>query len=559
MTSYLSQRKGALTAKLSTRTKLSGWVLEKQPTSFAEEGEWTNIDSDVTPEERRTWSSMTIAGFWFSDALNAQGWEAPSSIISAGLTWKEAFYLTICGSLVDTVPLVMNGLMGARLHIPFPVAIRSSFGFYFSRFAIVVRMATALFWHAIQTWTGSTATFQIIRSIFPSFLNIPNHLPESAGITTQEMIAHFVFWSVQFPFMLTPPHKLKYFFYFKAIIVPIICTAVVIAMTKKAHGVGEIWKQGYSVPAGSARSWMILNQFSSICGGWATMATNVPDFTRYMKRSRGVWWQALLLPSISLLIGTFGIISTSCAKVVYGEYIWSPLDLASRWHGPWGRCGAFFVGFCWVVAQIGTNLSANVISCSNDMVNLCPKYINIRRGAIITTVTAGWIMVPWKIISSAQSLLTFMSGLSIFLAPIAAMLAADYWIVKSRKIDVPGLYRRHGRYRYNSAGTNWRAAITFAVSLGPNLPGMAKAVNSDIKINAGIEHIWDMNYLWGFSSAFVLYVGLSKAFPAEETLLEGMIWDDSAQEGIEVGSSGDDREGELGSDGKLAGEKVKAF
>lgn len=67
----------------------------------------------------------------------------------------------VCGSLVDTVPLVMNGLMGARLHIPFPVAIRSSFGFYFSRFAIVVRMATALFWHAIQTWTGSTAMFQV--------------------------------------------------------------------------------------------------------------------------------------------------------------------------------------------------------------------------------------------------------------------------------------------------------------------------------------------------------------------------------------------------------------
>ena len=95
MASYLSQRKSAVTAKLASHTKLSGWVLEKQPTSFAEEGEWTNIDSDVTPEERRTWSSMTIAGFWFSDALNAQGWEAPSSIISAGLTWKEAFYLSM--------------------------------------------------------------------------------------------------------------------------------------------------------------------------------------------------------------------------------------------------------------------------------------------------------------------------------------------------------------------------------------------------------------------------------------------------------------------------------
>lgn len=269
------------------------------------------------------------------------------------------------------------------------------------------------------------------------------------------------------------------------------------------------------------------------------MGTNVPDFTRYMKRSRGVYWQALLLPLISLLVGTFGIISTSCAKVIYGEYLWSPMDLAARWDGPWGRCGAFFVGFCWVVAQIGTNLSANVISCSNDMTNLFPKYINIRRGVIITTVTAGWIMVPWKIISSASSLLTFMSGLSIFLAPISAILAADYWVVKQKNIDVPGLYRRHGRYRYNAVGTNWRAAVSFLVSLTPNIPGLANAVNPKVKLNSGIQHIYDINYLWGFTSAFVLYYALSKFFPATETLLDACIYEDNEMvDGVEVVNDG---------------------
>jgi NCS1 family nucleobase:cation symporter-1 len=42
---------------------------------------------DVTPLERRTWTALTMAGFWFSDALNAQSWEAPSSILAVGLTW----------------------------------------------------------------------------------------------------------------------------------------------------------------------------------------------------------------------------------------------------------------------------------------------------------------------------------------------------------------------------------------------------------------------------------------------------------------------------------------
>ncbi|KAH8689069.1 putative allantoin permease [Talaromyces proteolyticus] len=521
---FASAKQQHIREKIQKYTTLDGWVLERQQTSFADDGTWSNIDSDVTPLERRTWTSFTILGFWGSDALNAQAWEGASSIIQAGLTWRESIYLTLTGAMVDTIPLILNGHIGATFHIPFPVAIRSSFGFYFSRFAVVTRLITALFWHAIQTWTGSTAMFQIIRSIWPSFLDMPNHLPESAGITTNQMVAHFVFWSVQFPILLIAPHKLKWFFVFKIFIVLTVSVAVVIATTKQAGGVGDIWNQPYQ-SSGSTRSWLIMNSFSSMCGSWATMATNIPDFTRYMKRPRGIYWQALWLPMINVLMATFGMIATSCSKILYGEYLWSPLDLAAEWNGPWGRCGAFWVGFAWVVGQIGTNLSANVISCSNDMTNLCPKYINIRRGVIITTVTAGWIMVPWKIVASASSLLTFMSGLSTFLAPIAAILAADYWIVKRRRFDVPALYRRYGRYRY-IAGINWRAAVSFLVSVTPNMPGLANAVNPSIQLSAGIRHIWEMNYLWGFSSAFFLYCVLSHFFPAKETLVKEAIHGD---------------------------------
>jgi nucleobase:cation symporter-1, NCS1 family len=257
------------------------------------------------------------------------------------------------------------------------------------------------------------------------------------------------------------------------------------------------------------------------------MATNVADFTRYLRKPQGVYWQIFFLPFISIMLGFFGIISTSAAKVVYGEYIWDPLALAAQWDGPAGRAGAFFVGFTWVIAQIGTNLSANVISCANDMTSLFPKYINIRRGAIIATVTAAWIMVPWKIIYSAASLLSFMSGLGIFLAPIAAILGADYWIVKNKAIDVPSLYRKKARYRYNYLGTNWRAVAAFLVSVCPNIPGMAATVNPALSNSiGGADKMYDIFYLWGYSSAFVVYVVLSKIFPATETLIPATIHED---------------------------------
>lgn len=153
---------------------------------------------------------------------------------------REAVYCIILSTLVDCIPLCLNGAIGAELHVPFPIALRASWGYYLFRFAVVTRMATALFWHAIQTYTGLTAMTQIIRSIWPSYLDIPNHLPESAGITSQQLLSHFIFWAIQFPTLLIPPHKLKWFFVTKAVVVFVVCTAVVIAMSLKAGGTGEI-------------------------------------------------------------------------------------------------------------------------------------------------------------------------------------------------------------------------------------------------------------------------------------------------------------------------------
>lgn len=504
-------------------TSIKAWELPKQPTTFAPDGTWTNIDNDVTPVERRIWGHWALLGYWMSDILSAQSWEGASTVISGGLTYKEALICLIMGTFIIAIPISFNGSIGAKLRVPYPVAARSSFGYAFSRVPVVIRMVTALFWHAIQTYAGSTAMTQVIRAIWPSYLNIPNHLPESAGITSQQLLSHFIFWTVQLPFLLTPPHKLRWFFVFKGIFVTAAAVGTVIAMCKLAGGSGDIWNQKPQY-TGSTRSWMILSYMTSLSGGWATMATNIPDYTRYLKKPRGIWLQALLVPVVCTFIGVLGIISTSASKVLYGTYIWDPLELASHWEGPGGRAAAFFVGLAWVVAQIGVNVSANVISFANDLTSLCPRYINIRRGAVVATVIGGWVMVPWKIVYSAESLINFMGALSIFLSPIAAILIADFWVIKRQAIDVPALYRPNARYHYVK-GCNWRAAAAFLISLGPNLPGLVNAVSPDIDIGGAVK-IYDFNYLWGFSSAFVVYVVSSYVFPAADTLIPVTIHDD---------------------------------
>jgi nucleobase:cation symporter-1, NCS1 family len=143
-----------------------------------------------------------------------------------------------------------------------------------------------------------------------------------------------------------------------------------------------------------------------------------------------------------------------------------------------------------------------------------------------------------------------MASLAIFLAPISAIIAADFWVVKKKNIDIPSLYRRRGRYRYHG-GVNWRAAVAFLISIGPNLPGMAHAVTPTITVGT-IDDIYDISFMWGFSSGFVVYYALNYIWPATETLLESTIYDEMTfVNGVEVFNDGLETPLEKASDMKI--------
>ncbi|KAK5999702.1 hypothetical protein QM012_005108 [Aureobasidium pullulans] len=518
-------------ASIKAKSHRKAWVLPKQTTSFAPDCTWTNVDLDVTPLERRIWTPSSYLGYWISDVPSAQSWQIGASILAIGLTYREAIYCIILGSTVMAAAIAFNGAPGAYLRVPFPVWSRSAFGYHGAKFPVICRMVTALFWHSIQTYTGSLAMAVMLTSIWPSYAHIPNHLPKSAGITSSGLLSHLLFWSLQLPFLLIKPHKLKWFFVFKAFITITAAVGTTIAVCVMAGGFGDIWNQQPEVQ-GSTRIWLIVSTLTAQTGSWSTVGTNISDFTRYSKKPRSIYYQVFLFPVICFAIAFLGVISASASKPLYGEYIWDPLTLASKWTSPAGRLGAFYCGLAWCIAQIGVNVSANVISVSNDLASLFPKYINLRRAALLATLVAGWIMVPWKIITGASSLINFMASLGIFLAPIIGISIADYWVVKHRRVDVAGLYRPIGRYYY-VAGVNWRAMLAMLCSIGPAMPGLAQNISPSLHIG-GARYIADLVWYYGFLSAFGVYVTASKIWPAEDTLVDKFLLSEDADLDVQV-------------------------
>ncbi|KAH8881719.1 NCS1 nucleoside transporter [Thozetella sp. PMI_491] len=531
-------------AKVKERfTSIHAWELPKQESAIAPKDVWTNKDMDPTPPEDQTWTIWSIMAYWATDTINLGTWETASGILSVGLSWREALPIMIVGTFCVAVPMVLNGALGAHLHVPFSVFTTSPFGYYLRYFCIVSRAILAMFWLGIQGANGAQCLTIMLTAIAPSYANIPNMLPDSAGITTQGMCSYFLFWIIQLPLLLIHPTKLRPIFWVKLIGAPIAAIATMGWCIHQAGGSGDIWKLS-AEKSGSEYAWLWLSCMSSVTGSWATLACNIPDFTRYARSANGQFIQLPFLPLIFTLCGVLGIITTSATKVFTGDYIWNPLDIIAMWldMGSGGRCAAFFAALAWYVAQVGTNITANSISAANDLTVLAPRWINIKRGCMIAAVIAGWILVPWKIISSAGTFLAFMGGYAVFLAPMSGIMAADYWLVKKRRYDIPALYDPRGRYRYDG-GCNWRAAVAFLVPVAPLLPGLAQSITPDIYISSGAKNLYTFDWLFGFVTSIILYTGLSFAFPAPESLVDETIWTLDAVEGIPSGAGSDTEKG----------------
>lgn len=275
---------------------------------------------------------------------------------------------------------------------------------------------------------------------------------------------------------------------------------------------------------------------TAVTGAWSTLACNIPDFTRYARSTSVQYVQLPFIPFLFTACGVLGIVTTSCSKVITGTYLWNPLNIIEIWldYGAGGRCAAFFAALAWLIASIGTNITANSISAANDITVLFPRWVNIKRGCLIAAVIAGWVFLPWKILSSAATFLSFMSGYSVFLGPISGVLVADYWLVKRGHYDIPGLYDPFGRYRYSGKlpGCNWRALVAFIVPVTPLLPGLALSIVSGgtnepspyARTDVGLRNLYTFNWFFGFLTTILLYTTLSWIFPDRQTLLTETIW-----------------------------------
>jgi len=267
-------------------------------------------------------------------------------------------------------------------------------------------------------------------------------------------------------------------------------------VTRKAGGFGPVLSAPSRFHDNAAFFRFFVPALTGMVGFWATLALNIPDFSRYARSQKAqVLGQALGLPAAMTLYSFIGVAVTSASVILFGEAIWDPVVLLGRFNQP---AVALVALIALLLATLNTNVAANVVSPSNDFSNLNPRHISFRTGGLITGLL-GLVMMPWKLLGDYSAyIFGWLVGYSGLLGPIAGIMIVDYFMVRRRELVVADLYLRHGSYEY-SGGFNYRALLALACGIAVALLGL---------VIPALRWLYDYAWFVGFLTAGAIHLVL---------------------------------------------------
>ena len=443
-----------------------------------------NPDLAPIAMEKRSWGTYNYASLWVAMSVCIPTYMLASGLIAEGMNWIQAIVTILLGNLIVLVPMLLNAHAGTKYGIPFPVFVRASFGVRGANVPAILRALVACGWFGIQTWIGGQAIYSMLRILWPGAANLPS----------AAWLCFFLFWCVNMLVIWRGIETIKFLEGIGAPFMLLVGLLLLFWVTRKAGGLGPVLHAPSKFHSASEFLRVFVPSLTGMVGFWATVALNIPDFTRYAKSQRAqMLGQALGLPTAMTLYSFIGVAVTSASVVLFGEAIWDPVALLGRFNQP---LIALIALVALLLATLNTNVAANVVSPSNDFSNLRPSLISFRTGGLITGLL-GILMMPWKLMATYSSyIFGWLVGYSALLGPIAGIMISDYFVVRRGHLSLPDLYRRNGLYEYFH-GCNPKSLIALAAGIFIALMGL---------LFPSVSWLYDYAWFVGFLVSAILYM-----------------------------------------------------
>ncbi|MFH1131510.1 MAG: NCS1 family nucleobase:cation symporter-1 [Pseudomonadota bacterium] len=463
-----------------------------------------NRDIAPTSLAERTWGMWDIAALWVGMSVCIPTYMLASSLIQGGMNWWEAISTIFLGNTIVLIPMILVAHAGTRYGIPFPVLTRASFGLFGANIPSLLRAIVACGWFGIQTWIGGAAIHQLMSAGFTWWNELPIvNLGFVGNMSLGAWLGFGIFWFTNMAIIWKGIDSIRFLEKLGSPFLLLIGLGLLAWAYCRAGGLGPMLSKPDSFENLSEFFSFFFPALTGMVGYWATLALNIPDFSRYAKTQRDqILGQALGLNTTMPLFAFIGVAVTSATLVIFGEEIWDPVQLLGRFSSV---PIVILSMLALAIATLTTNLAANVVAPANAFTNIAPTRISFRTGGIITGII-GILMMPWKLLSDPTGyIFTWLIGYSALLGPIAGILISDYYVRHRMELNLEDLYR-DGEYTY-SRGFNWLAIAALILSIVPNIPGFLGTIQVT---QVGPFWMKLYTYAWfvGFLLSFCIYTAL---------------------------------------------------
>jgi NCS1 family nucleobase:cation symporter-1 len=127
------------------------------------------------------------------------------------------------------------------------------------------------------------------------------------------------------------------------------------------------------------------------------------------------------------------------------------------------------------------------------------------------TAVIGVLIMPWKLVADPSGyIFTWLVGYSALLGSIGGVLIADYFLLRARVLDLPGLYEGKGGPYWYAGGFSPAALLALGIGIVPNLPGFLGKVEWATVSPFWLE-LYDYAWFVGFVLSMASYVALAFA------------------------------------------------
>ncbi len=316
-----------------------------------------------------------------------------------GMTFWQAFWATMLGSVILEVISLLIGIAGAREGLSTSLLARwTGFGRYGSSIIGAVIAIALIGWFGVQN--------SVFAKGLDASLNGALGFPLAATLTGLFVTAIVIF-------------GFKWLSWTAKIAVPgfLLVIAYGIYDVLSQHSIGELVASPAPGPALSMGMAATM-----VAGGFMVGAVITPDMSRYCRNNKDVLWMTL----ISIIIGELGINMIA----ILMAHATSSSDVVDIMLQTAGLVGAATVIFATVKIN-----DINLYSSSLGITNLIDSVFNVKMNRGLLTLIIGIIGTILSVLGILDKFVNFLVFLGVWIPPIGGIMVVDYFILKrSRKL-----------------------------------------------------------------------------------------------------------------------------